>query len=119
MLALTRVVEPGSGTSSAGHGPSGSMRPHGLASETSPSKRLSSVSTVGPGRLISRLSVAARRPTRARTTPAYVDNITKPIGLAPEKSGVRAKGLEPPWLAPHGPKPCACTNSRSEEHTSE
>src|SRR5438445_13430014 len=24
---------------------------------------------------------------------------------------VRARGLEPPWLAPHGPKPCACTNS--------
>jgi hypothetical protein len=24
---------------------------------------------------------------------------------------MRAKGLEPPWLAPHGPKPCACTNS--------
>ena len=24
---------------------------------------------------------------------------------------VRAKGLEPLWLTPHGPKPCACTNS--------
>src|SRR2546423_4054123 len=31
----------------------------------------------------------------------------------PRPSGrrLRAKGLEPPWLAPHGPKPCACTNS--------
>src|SRR5438309_7039708 len=24
---------------------------------------------------------------------------------------MRAKGLEPLWLTPHGPKPCACTNS--------
>src|SRR2546430_10474101 len=28
-----------------------------------------------------------------------------------ESRTVRARGLEPPWLAPHGPKPCACTNS--------
>src|SRR5437870_7383603 len=32
-------------------------------------------------------------------------------GKAASQGTVRARGLEPPWLAPHGPKPCACTNS--------
>src|SRR2546423_13718469 len=32
-------------------------------------------------------------------------------GKATSQGTVRARGLEPPWLAPHGPKPCACTNS--------
>src|SRR5436305_6409592 len=30
---------------------------------------------------------------------------------AASQGTVRARGLKPPWLAPHGPKPCACTNS--------
>ncbi len=32
---------------------------------------------------------------------------------------MRAKGLEPLWLTPHGPKPCACTNSATPALRSE
>src|SRR5260370_35661923 len=38
-----------------------------------------------------------------RRLQAYLPNLTQVF--------VRAEGLEPSWLTPHGPKPCACTNS--------
>src|SRR3989441_8542066 len=47
-------------------------------------------------------------PTRLAWWPR---DFVPPESLAAHAWVVRARGLEPPWLAPHGPKPCACTNS--------
>lgn len=33
------------------------------------------------------------------------------MGLSYGNKAVGEEGLEPSWIAPHGPKPCACTSS--------
>src|SRR2546422_3846485 len=47
-------------------------------------------------------------PTRLAWWPR---DFVPPESLTAHAWVVRARGLEPPWLAPHGPKPCACTSS--------